>query len=448
MKTKRPQKMIFTDRYGTVVVYVRRHLKRCKLNDPHHDPKQNACDCPKWLYFKPKNGTRTQKAAGTTSFTEACAIAQEILAGFNPEVAKAREITQPKPGITIEACLELYEAALKRRSLATKYVRNCMLPFERRDQREYENGRAKNISLLDFLDKLNASARESVTRMEQLTSDHLDSWSSRWETNDLSTHTWRGVVNTFFKWARRHDYVVRQPEFREPHRVKAGNRCGHLDDTEIAKLHAALPFFRMKGHAMPDNYAARLGAFIDLGRWGGMALCDIVLFCPRVNLGPNDVLTYRRRKTRQIATVLLDPQVASRLRAIPPEEGSEPDRPFRFSGQPEESNRQLWRARFKSLCEFAGIREVETEIGVVHEPHPQMLRDSFAIDAISRGVSLDNVAKALGHATTVMTQRSYLFWVKKREDHCIEDQRQALARRAQAAPEASPEPDKRPRLVQ
>jgi hypothetical protein len=56
----------------------------------------------------------------------------------------------------------------------------------------------------------------------------------------------------------------------------------------------------------------------------------------------------------------------------------------------------------------------------------------------------------LGHATTQMTQRSYLFWVQKRVDHCIEDQRAALARRIQVAPEtANPEPgDVPPALIQ
>ena len=57
-----------------------------------------------------------------------------------------------------------------------------------------------------------------------------------------------------------------------------------------------------------------------------------------------------------------------------------------------------------------------------------MLRDTFAIDAISRGVSLENVAKMLGHATVQMTQHSYLFWITKRLDYCIEDQRTALTR--------------------
>jgi integrase len=162
------------------------------------------------------------------------------------------------------------------------------------------------------------------------------------------------------------------------------------------------------------------------------------------------VLTYRRHKSSQIASVLLEPAVAARLRSIPPEVGSDSDRPFRFSGNHKEGNCQLWRGRFKNLCDFAGVTEIETEIGVRREPHPHALRDTFAIDAITHGTALENVARMLGHSNTQMVQRSYLFWVQKRIDHCIEDQRAALARRIQVASEtASPEPgDVPPPLIQ
>jgi integrase len=424
---KRAPKTAFTSIYGSVRVYTRRHINGCTLRDPN----ESGCSCPKWLYLKPVGGRAAQKAAGTPSFTEACGDAQRILKGFDPEIAAARVITQPVPGITVESCLEKYQSALSRRSLSDQYLRNCVVPFKRRRAAEYEKGRAKNLSLLDFLDRINLVAREPVTRMEQLTSNHLDEWAVGWKTNDLSSRLWRGVVTTFLKWARTHDHISRVPEFREKQKVKRGNRCGYFTDDQYEKLCQSLPFYRMKGHAMPENYAARLGAFMDAGRWGGMAVCDIVAFSPRVSLGANNVLTYRRRKSGQIATVLLDPAVAARLRSIPPEAGSDPDKPFRFPGTPEEGNGQLWRDRFKNLCDFAGITELETEIGVMREPHPHALRDSFAIDAITHGVRLENVAKMLGHANSQMTERAYLFWVKTREDHCIEDQRLALVRRAQ-----------------
>jgi integrase len=426
---KRLAKTTFSSIYGSVRVYTRRHINGCELGDPN----DQRCSCPKWIYAKPRDGRAVQKAAKSPSFTEACADAQRILKGFDPEIRAAREITEPVPGITIEACLEAYRSALDRRSLSTKYVSNCLMPFKRRMPCEYANGRAKNLSLLDFLDHFNLTARDPVVRMEQLTSDLLDRWAAGWKTNDSSTHTWRGVVTTFVRWAKLHDHIERQPVFRERHRVKAGNRCGYFNDEQFAKLCEMVPFYHVPSpHKKPENYAARLRAFLDLGRWGGMALLDIVNFAPKMHLGKNDVLTYRRGKNGMIACVALDPSVAARLRSIPPEAGSDPDKPLRFIGSPIDGNKQLWRARFENLCKFAGITEIETELGPT-KPHPHALRDTCAISAITHGVSLENVAKMLGHSSIAMTQKSYLFWVAKRVDHCIDDQRQALSRRSQAA---------------
>ena len=443
-KARLSQKTEFHSVYGTVIVYARRHINGCKFRDPNNC----SCGCPKWIYAKPRGGRAVQKAAGTPSFTEACEHAHKILKGFDPEIAAARKVNEPKLGITIEDAITAYEASLRRRELSEKYVDNCLQPLQRRDAREYKNGRALNVSLLDYLDRANLAAREPVTRMEQLNSDHLDAWAATWKTNDASSHLWRSATGTFMRWGRLHDHLIREPEFREPQRVRAGNRCGFFSNEQYAKLRQALPFYRMKDRPMPANYAARLGAFMDAGRWAGMAIIDIVFFSPRLSLGDNDVLTYRRRKSGVVASVLLAPEVAARLRSIPAEEGSDPERPFRFSGS-EAVNAQLWRARFKALCAFAGVTEIETENGRKVEPHPHALRDTCAIDSILRGVSLENVAKLLGHATTQMTQRSYLLWIKQRIDYSIEDQRRALERR-QAEPEAeSPEPDDvPPALVQ
>jgi integrase len=172
-----------------------------------------------------------------------------------------------------------------------------------------------------------------------------------------------------------------------------------------------------------------------------MAVRDIVLFTPARNLDGN-VLSYRRHKNRTkrnnpVAIVELYPEVAKRLGSIPAELGSSAEQPFRFPDSTLDQNCELWRKRFQKLCAFAGVKEIETEIGERRKPHPHMLRDTCAIDAITHGTKLENVAKMLGHATTDMTQRSYLFWIQKRLDSCLDDQRASLARRVQS-PGATP----------
>jgi integrase len=219
--------------------------------------------------------------------------------------------------------------------------------------------------------------------------------------------------------------------------VKAGNRCGYFTPEQYQKILQAIPFYRPRAGKMPENFAARMLAYVELGRWSGMSGADIVRFSPRENL-VGDVITYRRTKcSSQIAgPIVLPAAVAERLRHIPLEPGASPEAPFYMAewatksahgGRGERRVRGMWRDRFQDLCRFAGIGEIKTEIGTVRRPHPHMLRDTFAIDAILRGVRLDNVAKMLGHATTEMTQKAYLFWVKQREIYCEQEQRTALA---------------------
>ena len=431
---KKVSKTEFHTIHGRTVVYTRRHINGCKLRDRN----ANGCACPKWIYSKAKGGKAMQRAAGTPSFTEACEEAQRILKGFDPEIAKARQINEPAPGISIEECLALYESSLRlpARALNPIYVKNCLSPLKRRKPTQYK--RAKNVSLLDFLDRVNRDARVPITRMEQITSEVLDQWSQEWRTNDLSSQNFRACTNMFMAYSKSHDYIAKRPEFREKLRVRSGNRCGAFSDDQIAKLHAALPFYRNPHGELPPNYAARMAALIDLGRHGGCAVVDIEAFSPRLHLR-GDVLSYARVKTGVHATVVLDPIVAARLRSIPPEPGSDPDRPFRFTGRRRATVLAMWRRRFWNLCQFAGVVEVETENGKL-PAHLHALRDSCAIDLIVHGVGILNVARALGHTNTAMAERRYLPWITRRENHCIADQRAALARRAQTSEVVVPEP--------
>jgi integrase len=425
---QRPQPTVFASLYGSVRVYTPRHIHGCVLLDV----RDNRCSCPKWIYSHPKGAKPVQKSAGTPSFTEACEKAQKELKSFDPEIRAARAVLDPiadTDAITVEAALARYATALQRRQLSDDYLRRITLAvFHRRKPRKYHRGRrALNPSLLDFLDHRFGHP----VALSEINSSLLDEWTALWQSNDLTSKYWRATANGFFKWAVQRGHLKALPVFDKGQTIKAGNRCGHFTDEQYNRLQAALPFYRRQDtRELPANYAERLGCFCDLGRWGGMAICDIVLFRPKEQMSANNVLTYRRLKIKkrvQLAQVLLDPAVAARLRSIPVEPGVDAEQPFRFKGTDRHS-RNIWRERFQKLCGQAGITEIETEIGTRVRPHPHMLRDTCAISALLRGVRLENVSKMLGHATTEMTQRAYLTWCKERLDYSIEDQRAALAR--------------------
>lgn len=48
--------------------------------------------------------------------------------------------------------------------------------------------------------------------------------------------------------------------------------------------------------------------------------------------------------------------------------------------------------------------------------HSHRFRDTFTVGLLEGGVSIENVAKLLGHANIEITQKHYAPWVKSRQD--------------------------------
>jgi hypothetical protein len=435
-----PGRTAFSNRFGTVRVYTRRHINGCKLSDPN----QQHCTCPKWLYKNARGSKPVQEAANTPSFTEACDVAQEWLKGLDPEIRAARALIAVKSseqGMTAEEAIERYFAVLARRRLSESYMDGLRWIFQRKSKRPGYGSRRMNMSMLDFLDEQARTLGHAV-RLEEISGAMLDRWANGWGTNDTSSRHWRDKVGSFFTWAAGRELMKRMPPcFDAGESIKKGNRCGHFEDAQFNSLIETLPFMRFKGpkDTRPGNYVPRMRAFLELGRWAGMAMVDIVNFDPARQLSAENVIRYQRHKTDEWGEIALYKEVADRLRVIPSELGSRSDQPLNFAGRGDVQDVQhnigeLWRRRFTRLCKAAGITEIRTEHGAIRRPHPHMLRDTCAIDAISHGVDITHVARMLGHKNIQVTQRSYLYWIEKRSKYCIEDQRAALARRVQVAP--------------
>ncbi|MBI1874618.1 MAG: site-specific integrase [Acidobacteria bacterium] len=50
------------------------------------------------------------------------------------------------------------------------------------------------------------------------------------------------------------------------------------------------------------------------------------------------------------------------------------------------------------------------------EGHPHMFRDTFAVELLKHGVSLETVSMLLGHASIKVTEKHYKPWVKTLQD--------------------------------
>jgi integrase len=90
------------------------------------------------------------------------------------------------------------------------------------------------------------------------------------------------------------------------------------------------------------------------------------------------------------------------------------------------SDTARWHRRVTKVFDLAGIKKVRTELGRMRDPHPHMLRDTFAVWHLRHGARLHTVSKMLGHAKTTTTEQSYLPWVKELDEAHIADARRSL----------------------
>jgi len=52
----------------------------------------------------------------------------------------------------------------------------------------------------------------------------------------------------------------------------------------------------------------------------------------------------------------------------------------------------------------------------VEDGHSHRLRDTFSVELLQKGISLETVSMLLGHTSIKTTQRHYAPWVKSRQD--------------------------------
>jgi integrase len=137
-------------------------------------------------------------------------------------------------------------------------------------------------------------------------------------------------------------------------------------------------------------------------RWSGLRISDAAKL-ERSKLTDDGKLFLYTQKTGQPVYVPLPPSVVKILRELPNLENS---RYFFWNGisAAETPGKEWWRT-LKKIFKAGGV-----------DAHPHMLRDTFAVEMLSAGVSLEEVAVLLGHSNTRITEKHYKPWVRVRQE--------------------------------
>jgi integrase len=150
----------------------------------------------------------------------------------------------------------------------------------------------------------------------------------------------------------------------------------------------------------PDKRnAVRLRALTLLLRHSGLRIMDAVTL-PKSKI-EDGMLTLRTAKTGTDIRVPLPPKALETLSAFK-SEGY-----YFWSGHStKKSCVGNYQRAFKKLYKLA-----EVEKG-----HAHRFRDTFAVELLLRGATIEQVAALLGHQSTRVTEKHYSPWVKARQD--------------------------------
>src|SRR5262249_3562935 len=142
-----------------------------------------------------------------------------------------------------------------------------------------------------------------------------------------------------------------------------------------------------------------LHTFLELCRWGALALVDAVLFDKR-SVDNTGVLRYRRKKSGTLATIKLPEDLQVLIRSLPN------GQPFRDTKLTLDADIGRLRDRSKKFFEKAGVTSEKPDVGM-RPPHPHMLRDTCAVWLLRQGMGIHGVAKVLGHSNPAITAKHY-----------------------------------------
>jgi site-specific recombinase XerD len=161
---------------------------------------------------------------------------------------------------------------------------------------------------------------------------------------------------------------------------------------------------------IPDNYGQvgtpaaaisgkRMRALVLLLRYSGLRISDAVTM-KRTKLADGKVFLYQQ-KTGTPVYVPVPDYVVSALEECP---NRHPDYFFWTGESVNATVTGKWRDRFSRLLKLAGV-----------SGHLHMLRDTFAVRLLEKGVPLETVSILLGHSSTRVTEKHYAPWVASRQ---------------------------------
>src|SRR6266851_5824681 len=243
--------------------------------------------------------------------------------------------------------------------------------------------------------------------VDSVSVEELARYRESWKLAPISSQKKIERMRSFFKFCMGRKWTSENPAgvLRSPRANFAPTLP--FSDEEMSKILAGIDRYPDR----PKGRRDKLHAFILLLRYTGLRLGDVVsLERDKIQA---DKVSLTTAKTGAVISVPIPDVVPEAVSKLLDQNGK-----FLFwSGNGNlKSCVTDWQRTLKRLFKIAGF-----------DGHAHRFRDTFAVNLLSQGVSLENVAVLLGHQNVRITWKHYAPWVRSRQDALTAEVRRTFA---------------------
>jgi integrase len=336
----------------------RRHRANCKSS-----ARRAKCSCPIWVQGVLR-GENIRKSLDLTNWEAASRLIRDW------------EVEGPAPAVTVIDATARFISDRESMKLSEAMMR------------KYRNVAAE-------LDR-----ELGDTPLRSVTTDRLRRLRESWKLAPITTQKRLEMVRKFFTFCMDSDWIDKNPARGVEAPPVKYDPTLPFTDGEMEKILWAADSIREAHPMIPKGTEKKLKALILLMRYSGIRISDAVMF--RREKLKDGKLFLKQEKTKHPVWVPLPKNVVNAIAEC--DEGNEYFF-YRNIGKPKSAITE-WQQRLKLVYEMAGIED----------GHSHRLRDTFSVDLLQKGVSLETVSMLLGHTSIKTTQRHYAPWVKSRQD--------------------------------
>jgi integrase len=231
--------------------------------------------------------------------------------------------------------------------------------------------------------------------------DDLRKFREGWKLSAISASKKLERLRSFFSFCESSGWVEKNPArgVKSPQAKQLPTLP--FSDGEWKDILTALDVYGEIHVQSPSTIQRQLRALILLMRYSGLRISDAVSL-KRDRIDDEGRLFIYQAKTGHPVSLPIPRCVREALASLDKDQESF----FFWSGQGKlKSSITQWQERLKKVFVIAGIPQ----------GHGHMLRDSFAVDLLTKGVPLEVVSTLLGHTSIKTTEKHYAPWVKSRQ---------------------------------